>query len=307
MRKKQSGLYLIEFLHQTTTAADKIQDIYRCILLNFYIKPQLLTHAFFFENGCILLNFYIKPQLKKVKCSSNNVVSYWISTSNHNLKVTVKIGKVLYLIEFLHQTTTCLCYLYLIPKLYLIEFLHQTTTLYSTIYATCGCILLNFYIKPQQVNSPFASNVGCILLNFYIKPQLSDNYIIIGGVVSYWISTSNHNHTVRASRWTVLYLIEFLHQTTTILKYAKFQPQLYLIEFLHQTTTWKSSNRLSNRCILLNFYIKPQLIWWRCARDVSCILLNFYIKPQLMEWLKFKPLCCILLNFYIKPQPYVFS
>ena len=35
----------------------------------------------------------------------------------------------------------------------------------------------------------------------------------------------------------------------------------------------------------------------------SCILLNFYIKPQLRLLPRVPPLSCILLNFYIKPQP----
>ena len=38
---------------------------------------------------------------------------------------------------------------------------------------------------------------SCILLNFYIKPQLTVKRILNFGVVSYWISTSNHNRVVR--------------------------------------------------------------------------------------------------------------
>ena len=55
-------------------------------------------------------------------------------------------------------------------------------------------------------------------------------------------------------------------------------------------------------CILLKFYIKPQL---RNANSIfirSCILLKFYIKPQLRLPLRFLRFCCILLKFYIKPQ-----
>gem|GEM_PF-4946692 len=35
---------------------------YCCILLKFYIKPQLLVQLFEFGFRCILLKFYIKPQ-----------------------------------------------------------------------------------------------------------------------------------------------------------------------------------------------------------------------------------------------------
>ena len=58
---------------------------------------------------------------------------------------------------------------------------------------------------------------------------------------------------------------------------------LYLIEFLHQTTTKTFATRLSNRCILLNFYIKPQPLIRTFRSTQSCILLNFYIKPQLLK------------------------
>ena len=55
-------------------------------------------------------------------------------------------------------------------------------------------------------------------------------------------------------------------------------------------------------CILLNFYIKPQLFKQIIMSDLSCILLNFYIKPQLKKKNLVNKTCCILLNFYIKPQ-----
>ena len=37
---------------------------------------------------------------------------------------------------------------------------------------------------------------------------------------------------------------------------------------------------MAESCILLNFYIKPQLILYADSEAISCILLNFYIKPQ---------------------------
>ena len=56
-----------------------------------------------------------------------------------------------------------------------------------------------------------------------------------------------------------LYLIEILHQTTTVLCPFRELPPLYLIEILHQTTTFTLIVSLSYRCILSKFYIKPQL------------------------------------------------
>ena len=55
--------------------------------------------------------------------------------------------------------------------LYLIEFLHQTTTYSAIFYEKAGCILLNFYIKPQLLQRDEYAADRCILLNFYIKPQ----------------------------------------------------------------------------------------------------------------------------------------
>ena len=55
-----------------------------------------------------------------------------------------------------------------------------------------------------------------------------------------------------------LYLIEILHQTTTLAQPVRSQPELYLIEILHQTTTMRRAIAASCGCILSKFYIKPQ-------------------------------------------------
>ena len=55
-------LYLIEILHQTTTTHVSVRVGFRCILLKFYIKPQLAGED----------------------RKTGGVVSYWNSTSNHN-------------------------------------------------------------------------------------------------------------------------------------------------------------------------------------------------------------------------------
>ena len=87
-------------------------------------------------------------------------------------------------------------------------------------------------------------------------------------VVSYRNSTSNHNHidTVRVDY--MLYLIEILHQTTTVLSLLLKMEKLYLIEILHQTTTPGIDTRSFDCCILSKFYIKPQLVRSLLARFV---------------------------------------
>ena len=187
-------LYLIEILHQTTTFCRATYSYWRCILLKFYIKPQLRIAYGTAANCCILLKFYIKPQLGGMCTITKKVVSYWNSTSNHNFAWSENSLVVLYLIEILHQTTTCSTMAYGPMRLYLIEILHQTTT------------------------QPLASSTTsrCILLKFYIKPQLRISTSFPFAVVSYWNSTSNHNVTDVGNRCHELYLIEILHQTTTL-------------------------------------------------------------------------------------------
>ncbi len=121
----------------------------------------------------------------------------------------------LYLIEILHQTTTGNLEFLDAYLLYLIEILHQTTTLNPSYAPSTGCILSKFYIKPQRGNE-------------------QDNH---SQVVSYRNSTSNHNNCL----------------------YNEIRSALYLIEILHQTTTVILSPLLFRCCILSKFYIKPQL------------------------------------------------
>ena len=78
--------------------------------------------------------------------------------------------------------------------------------------------------------------------------------------------------------------------------------RLYLIEILHQTTTVKIILIPTRRCILSKFYIKPQPERAAMIDETSCILSKFYIKPQLAANASMYTYCCILSKFYIKPQ-----
>ena len=99
-------LYLIEILHQTTTAPPPSRVLTSCILSKFYIKPQQPLTLIKIRGRCILSKFYIKPQQLNwekevpVRCILSkfyikpqrscwpylyrSVVSYRNSTSNHN-------------------------------------------------------------------------------------------------------------------------------------------------------------------------------------------------------------------------------
>ena len=78
--------------------------------------------------------------------------------------------------------------------------------------------------------------------------------------------------------------------------------RLYLIEILHQTTTVQRSRSSPPRCILSKFYIKPQRLIYQVYLSSSCILSKFYIKPQPRRRCFDGALRCILSKFYIKPQ-----
>ena len=208
-------LYLIEILHQTTTPWGLF-----LLLLGLYLIEILhqTTTSLWLTRWllcCILSKFYIKPQQCSASMAFSAVVSYRNSTSNHNLFGT----NVLY------------------NELYLIEILHQTTTLRVLLRRPRCCILSKFYIKPQLARTQADIWRGCILSKFYIKPQLQAELPEGWAVVSYRNSTSNHNISPLIISLIELYLIEILHQTTTIDFINARDRVLYLIEILHQTTT----------------------------------------------------------------------
>ena len=99
-----------------------------------------------------------------------------------------------------------------------------------------------------------------------------------------------------------LYLIVFLHQTTTYSNKLLQPGVLYLIVFLHQTTTYSPRGKTLVGCILSFFYIKPQLVTNLKIGKRRCILSFFYIKPQPCSKRRARLLSCILSFFYIKPQ-----
>ena len=165
----------------------------------------------------------------------------------------------MYLIEILHQTTTNVLCVFKRVKLYLIEILHQTTTADPAIRAIQRCILSKFYIKPQQNpnivspqrvvsyrnstsnhNRPQNPVEGDTVVSYRNSTSNHNTHglrLLAAVVVSYRNSTSNHNIEPFPSSLFWLYLIEILHQTTTLACVLVRKQPLYLIEILHQTTT----------------------------------------------------------------------
>ena len=130
----------------------------------------------------------------------------------------------LYLIPFLHQTTTGRHLVMISWLLYLIPFLHQTTTKNTASLCVCSCILFHFYIKPQLI-LPYYPDFHVVSYSISTSNHNHrDGSSARRKVVSYSISTSNHNREAQIAQIAKLYLIPFLHQTTTPL--ANLLPKL---------------------------------------------------------------------------------
>ena len=142
-----------------------------CILFHFYIKPQPTNYRTFTNQCCILFHFYIKPQRCATPQTKTTVVSYSISTSNHNIYRHKQLLRLLYLIPFLHQTTTTLPSLILFLGCILFHFYIKPQHHIQKIKAYLSCILFHFYIKPQLYEPHTKFCASCILFHFYIKPQ----------------------------------------------------------------------------------------------------------------------------------------
>ena len=142
----------------------------------------------------------------------------------------------MYIVLFLHQTTTRSTLSRGARLLYIVLFLHQTTTEYCAIAFLLCCISYYSYIKPQQ------SFNGTNNIN----------------VVYRTIPTSNHNCLTVAEVFIGLYIVLFLHQTTTSYQPAHIRTLLYIVLFLHQTTTRDERDIAARRCISYYSYIKPQ-------------------------------------------------
>ena len=81
------------------------------------------------KTRCVISFFYIKPQRAGLYNSTQAVVLYLSSTSNHNTKSGSKLPFPLCYIFLLHQTTTRLPCTLIKRTLCYIFLLHQTTTI----------------------------------------------------------------------------------------------------------------------------------------------------------------------------------
>ena len=122
------SLYIVLFLHQTTTSVAAGDGDYGCISYYSYIKPQPIRRTSY-------LDFVV---YRTIPTSNHNyrgdqsedqfVVYRTIPTSNHNFEDS---GLSIF-------------------ELYIVLFLHQTTTAPNRYCQTPCCISYYSYIKPQR-------------------------------------------------------------------------------------------------------------------------------------------------------------
>ena len=99
-----------------------------------------------------------------------------------------------------------------------------------------------------------------------------------------------------------LYIVRFLHQTTTIRQSEESIRKLYIVRFLHQTTTRSSTSTVSRCCISSVSYIKPQpILLFR--RQVLVVYRPFPTSNHNFLVCEYgKHTSCISSVSYIKPQ-----
>ena len=143
----------------------------------------------------------------------------------------------LYILSFLHQTTTFCLFETKIPRLYILSFLHQTTTKQRWNMPNLSCISYLFYIKPQLIDIENKIKRSCISYLFYIKPQRQFRHGTKKPVVYPIFSTSNHNYLPRLQTCrSVVYPI-FSTSNHNLDNRCCLLVLLYILSFLHQTTT----------------------------------------------------------------------
>ena len=144
------------------------------------------------------------------------VVSYWNSTSNHNIKVNM---------DFCPDV---------------VSYWNSTSNHNWRRLQTLQPDVVSYWNSTSNHNWPRRSPLCSGVVSYWNSTSNHNNARRdwkYQQVVSYWNSTSNHNLNYNLTQIWKLYLIEILHQTTTVDVVIPCEFMLYLIEILHQTTT----------------------------------------------------------------------
>ena len=146
----KSMLYIVRFLHQTTTSFLQKMGWTCCISPVPYIKPQP------FRGGSSPRKVVYRPfptsnHNEQNKLLYKQLVVYRpFPTSNHNLAEQITSAKAVVYRPFPTSNHNVSVYHYVYKGLYIVRFLHQTTTVSSSPRPILSCISSVSYIKPQR-------------------------------------------------------------------------------------------------------------------------------------------------------------
>ena len=223
-------LYIVLFLHQTTTAIESGFCKTGCISYYSYIKPQLRDGYRIHQQGCISYYSYIKPQhWKNQSFGSSGCISYYSYIKPQQILISKRI------------TLSCISYYSYIKPQQEIETLTDGTS----------CISYYSYIKPQP-----AIGAGAGLLVVYRTIPTSNHNVLLNWYTKHFvvyrtIPTSNHNVLLLVAGGVVLYIVLFLHQTTTnfpdslffqscISYYSYIKPQLHVLRLVNEGVVYRT-------------------------------------------------------------------
>ena len=174
------------------------------------------------------------------------------------MKTSFDLSPRLFIILFLHQTTTNEENFIEIPLLFIILFLHQTTTVLGCRYAHCSLFIILFLHQTTTCLRFSIVPVSCLSSCSYIKPQLNEVFGFMPIVVYHLVPTSNHNMKTDVTMFgiVVYHLVPTSNHNLKAIMLLTFL--LFIILFLHQTTTAEYGSRRFRRCLSSCSYIKPQ-------------------------------------------------
>ena len=125
--------------------------------------------------------------------------------------------------------------------------------------AIAGCISSVSYIKPQLSGDLRLRRYGCISSVSYIKPQRVTS--LVGGAIVVYrpFPTSNHNVRMLSEIFKDVVYRPFPTSNHNGYRPSPTDDTLYIVRFLHQTTTADEARPEYDGCISSVSYIKPQL------------------------------------------------
>ena len=181
------------------------------------------------------------------------VVYHLVPTSNHNLYLLSYLLTIVvyHLVPTSNHNRYALINFYYM--LFIILFLHQTTTFIYLSLFSFSCLSSCSYIKPQHYSINLSSNV----------------------VVYHLVPTSNHNLFYCLFFFDVLFIILFLHQTTTLRQRKEKACSLFIILFLHQTTTASVSRPLTELLFIILFLHQTTTAALGRSSDVELFIILF--------------------------------